>query len=288
MVALANSQVMIQHAQPSRALARYSIPCGKIKQMKSLIHLFLVAVMAVHPGLGHATEPSGKETHWLGGDLPPYIWQEDGVARGYGTELIAAISQRLGRKPDIEFFPWARAVMMAREGNQYAVLPLLRSPDREAQYQWLILLDHVKYSFFTRRTEGGSEARAYAQTLDGLRDRQVGVLRGSPIIKRLQAERFTKIVEETSYADLLRQLDRGVLDAVYAGYPMLSSVIQKSDYPPGRFDVGTSLGDGDLYIGASLKIDPAEAETLLKAYDGLRRDGTVARLRSKYSLGKLP
>ncbi len=257
-------------------------------RMCSLLCHLLLATLLFSPG-AHATDADNKELQWLGGDLPPFIWEDNGTAQGYGAELINAMAEKLGRKPDIAFYPWARAVKTAQESSNYAVLPLLRSPDREANFKWLILLERVKYSFFARRTDnkGKNAMPAFLLSLDQLRDKRIGVLRGSPIIRRLQAENFTHIVEETSYTDLLRQLNLGGLDAVYAGYPMLSSVIRQSDYPAERFVAGTSLGDGDLYIGTSLTLDPGEADAWSKAYATLQRNGTVARLRNKYGLSKL-
>lgn len=221
---------------------------------------------------------------WLGGDLPPFIWKEGGSPRGYGVELIVAMAERQNRQAVVDFYPWARAVATARNGDRYGVLPLARTPDREAHFRWLIRLAHVDYTFFARH-DGGIARQV--DDLEALRTRRIGVLRGSPIIANLQAEHFTRIVSATNYAELLRLLDVGSIDAAYAGRPMMTAAIAQSGYPGKHFVTGVSLGDADLYIGTSLKLDAHEAERWLQAYRALLADGTVTRLRRKYDLPPL-
>ena len=249
-----------------------------------MIKLLFTILAALMSSLTTAQGRIPGNIEWLGGDLPPFIWKETDNPRGYGVELIAEMSTRLQRPVDINFLPWARAVATARDGSHYGVLPLARTPDREDHYRWLIKLAHVRYTFFyLRKGEGAS----FANDLDALRSKKVGVLRGSPIINNLQNERFSQIVTATTYNDLLRLLDIGAIDAAYAGYPMMTSAIRQSSFAENTFGAGTSLSSADLYIGTSLRVDADEADRWLKAYKTLQSDGTVARLRRKYDLPPL-
>ena len=118
--------------------------------------------------------------------------------------------------------------------------------------------------------------------LDDLRDKRVGILRGSPVIKTLQAEGFTRIVSEKGYADLIRLLKEGALDATYNGFPMMTAAIADSGMDPRLFKTGTSLDVGMMYICVSRNSDPAEMARWNKAYAAVQADGTVARLQAKY------
>jgi ABC-type amino acid transport substrate-binding protein len=208
---------------------------------------------------------------WIAGDLPPFAWQGAQGPEGYAYELALLMSQRLGRSDAIEFFPWARAVRMTEEGENLGTFPLARTPDREAKFRWLILLKHVNYSFVGRAGEA-------TLSLDQLRGARIGVLRGSPIIKNLQAEKFTSVTEAKDYKDLLRMLRSDMLTAIYAGGPMLQAAIEQYGYARSDFKTHTSLGEADLYMGASLRL----AERWLQAYQQLVADGSVARLQLRY------
>lgn len=212
---------------------------------------------------------------WVAGDLPPWGWRTPSGAQGYAHDLVTAMAQRLGRKVDVAYYPWARAVRLAEQGEAVGVFPLARTPDREAKFRWLIPLMPVRYIFLTPATDK-------PPTLDELRRHHVGVLRGSPIIQNLRAERFTSVVEAKDYNDLLRMLSQHTIDAIYAGGPMLDAAIDQYGYDRSQFSSHVTLGEATLYLAASLSAADRECELWRKAYAALEEDGTVARLRRRY------
>lgn len=212
---------------------------------------------------------------WVAGDLPPFAWQGRQGPQGYAYELARLMAERLGRSPDIEFFPWARAVRHAESSENCGVFPLARTPDRERRFRWLILLSHVGYGLFGR-------ADRPLLSLDALRPLRVGVLRGSPIIQNLRAERFSDLVEAKDYRDLLRMLRSELLDAVYAGEPMLLAAMDLNGHARSEFRLHLTLGEADLYMGCSLRVSEAEAQRWQQAYRQLQAEGIVAGLRQRY------
>lgn len=225
-----------------------------------------------------ALAQSGEQLRWLGGDLPPFVWKGSNGPQGYAYELLVLMAQKLGRKPDLAFFPWARSVKLTLEGETYGVFPLARTADREAQFRWLIPLAHVHYGFFT------SSANNAQLGIDQLRTQKVVVLRGSPIVRNLQAQGFTDITEAKDYRDMLRLVTMRVATAAYAGTPMLQAAMQQFGFKSADYRLVATLGNADLYMGTSLRLDPAEAQLWLDAYRALEQDGSVARLQKKYQL----
>jgi polar amino acid transport system substrate-binding protein len=220
----------------------------------------------------------GARIEWVAGDLPPFAWQAVGGPRGYAQELVQLMAQQLGRPAAVSYYPWARAVVLAERGDHIGVFPLARTPDREKRFQWLIPLMTVRYVLVTTATDR-------RLSLGQLRTLRVGVLRGSPIIRNLQAERFTILIEGKDYKDLLRMLVGGSLDAVYAGGPMLDAAMDEYGYGRQQFTVQQSLGEARLYMAASPGLAPEEAQRWQKAYQQLEDDGSVERLRRRYFPG---
>lgn len=244
-----------------------------------LLGLLVAGLAPVPAAAAPPAEPTGLT--WLAGDLPPFVWQGPKGPEGFAYDLAQAMAKRLGRAPVVAFYPWARAVRMTLDGDAYGVFPLARTPDREQQFRWLIPLMRVEYSFVVRQT--APEKVAFnPMKLDELRSVRIGVLRGSPIIKNLRAQHFTHIVEAKDYRDLLRMLNEDMLDAVYAGTPMLQASMDQHGYARSAYRLGTHLGEAEVYMATSLKLDPAEAEQWLRAYKQLQDDGTVARLQRQY------
>lgn len=215
------------------------------------------------------------ELQWVAGDLPPWGWRTPSGAQGYAHDLVIAMARQLGRDGQVSYYPWARAVRMAELGDAVGVFPLARTPDREAKFRWLIPLTTVRYVFLTAATDR-------PPTLDELRQRPIGVLRGSPIIRNLRNERFTRVIEAKDYSDLLRMLSERTIHAIYAGGPMLDSAIEQYGYDRAQFSSHLTLGEAPLYLATSPRLPDQEAQQWLKAYAALEEDGTVARLRRRY------
>lgn len=223
-----------------------------------------------------AQQPAeGARIEWVAGDLPPFAWRAADGPRGYAQELVQLIAQQIGRSAPVSYYPWARAVALAERSNHVGVFPLARTPDRERRFQWLIPLMTVRYVLVTAATES-------RLSLGQLRTLRVGVLRGSPITRNLQAEHFTTLIEGKDYKDLLRMLVGGTLDAVYAGGPMLEAAMDEYGYARQQFSVQQSLGEAALYMAASPGLAPEEAHCWRRAYQQLEDDGSVERLRRRY------
>jgi len=216
--------------------------------------------------------------HWVGGDLPPFVWQADGRGQGYAHDLALAMARRLGRPEQVQFFPWARAVKLTAEGEPYGVFPLARTPDREQGFRWLIPLQRVDYTLFVRA------AAPPELGLESLKTHKVVVLRGSPIINNLRAAGFQQLTDATSYRDMLRMLDEGMVAAAYAGRPMLRAAMREAQLAPARYREVANLGEAVLYMACSLSIGAEEAQRWVEAHKALEADGTAARLRERYGL----
>ncbi len=223
---------------------------------------------------------------WIGSSLPPFVWQEAGEAKGYACDLIKAMSQKLGRSSDIDFYPWARAVKMATEMPDYGIFPLARTSDREDDFLWLIPIIKVDFVFLRTRDSQSARYLEGAAKVAELRHQRIGYLRGSPIVKNLQAKAFTRVLEGTDYPELLRMLTTGAVDAIYAGRPMIISSIEPSGFRKQDFQVVSALGDAKLYIATSKSLPESEANLWRAAYQILVRDGTVEKLQRKYGLSK--
>src|SRR6478609_9328933 len=137
-------------------------------RLHSLLYLLraLTLLLMLSPALAAPTT-SGPLV-WTAGNLPPFAWLNAGGPQGYAYELVVQMAARMGRQSEVGFYPWARAVRMAQDGETFGVFPLARTPDREQKFHWLIPLAHVRYTFFGR---GGTELG----NLDALRQARIGV-----------------------------------------------------------------------------------------------------------------
>ncbi|MBI3729759.1 MAG: transporter substrate-binding domain-containing protein [Burkholderiales bacterium] len=219
---------------------------------------------------------------WVTAELPPYLWLQHNVPQGYVYELITAMSAQLGRKPNLNIYPWARAVKMTMEGQNYGVFPLDRTADRETSFKWLIHLGTAPNRFFGKRSTVAGSVNIENASLEQLRGLRVGIVRGSSLEKDLHAQNFRNIQYEKDYQSLLKLLQLGGLDAVYSGYTIMTSAIEEYGFRFEDFTTGLNMGSAELYMASSMNVSEDEEQAWRKAYEVLQKDGTVQKLRKKY------
>ena len=214
---------------------------------------------------------------WAASEFPPYAWKDEQGLHGYAVELVELMAKRIGRDASISFFPWARTLRMTEQGQRCGVFPLLRTPERESHFRWLMSAGKTRYVFY-------GKPHAPLEDRAALRKSRIGVLRGAPMKKQLQDEGFTQIIESSSYRDLLRMLENDTLTAIFGLEINLDGNLEVFGVKPDQLRKGPYMGSDELFFAASPALSDDEAEAWMQAWREVVRDGLVAKLRRKYKL----
>ncbi|WP_374981453.1 ABC transporter substrate-binding protein [Pseudomonas solani] len=160
--------------------------------------------------------------------------------------------KRAGYQVRILVAPWARAQKRTMEGRDILVIPLSRTPDREASYTWVAPIMELQRAFFTldEPVKDFAEARA--------RYRQVGVGLGTAL--------------------MLGEMGR--IDAWFTGVPEALYIWPKVSHQ--RLRMSPPLAATDLYLACSLACNPQLVDDLRKAIEALRTDGSLKRIQARY------
>ncbi|POZ61969.1 hypothetical protein C2I19_10975 [Chromobacterium alticapitis] len=70
-------------------------------------------------------------------DVPPLNYLDHGRVKGFSTELLQLVAKEAGFELDIETLPWLRAYARARSTPGALLYTLVRTPERESQFQWV-------------------------------------------------------------------------------------------------------------------------------------------------------
>jgi polar amino acid transport system substrate-binding protein len=215
----------------------------------------------------------------VAGELPPFAVERGELAPGALGELAEAMSQRMGSPARVEFFPWQRAITMPLKQSRVAVFPLTRTPEREAQYHWLVKLYRQDFVFIGMH-------RPHAGQLDvaALRHKRIIVLRGSPHLAVLHAEHFDRVSETYSVDDCLRMVQLGLADAMYGGAEIHHEAIRLAGLKDADFDFSAPLHSGDIWLAGSMDFTAADSAAWQAAKDEMLKDGSYARILRKYGL----
>jgi polar amino acid transport system substrate-binding protein len=242
-------------------------------QLRFLLTLLLLALALQ----GHAEPLAPYQI--VSGDLPPFVTERGPNAPGALGTLVQEMASRLGVPPAIQFYPWTRALSLVGAQPRTLVLPLTRTPEREAHYRWLVKLYRQKFVFIALRN-----AKVSLDSMDTLRDLRIAVLRGSPNEGQLVARNFKHIFLAHSVVDMARMLERGMVDAVYGGEAINIAVLADYGIARSKLQSSKSLDYGEIWLGGSLDIPESEAVLWQNAMQQLVRDGVVRRTLARYGL----
>jgi len=229
--------------------------------------------------------PSLTPLSLVSSDLPPMTMPGEAGQRGVLLDLVEAMLKQVGAATQPEFFPWARAILLASEQPRTLIVPVNRTADRETRFQWLVKLYAQRFSFITLA------GKPRVKSIEQARRLRIACLRASSNVDHLhkQGVQAPKIYLASSVADMQRALARGVVDALYGSELIHTDAWRRSGHNVALLQTGLTLESADVWLAAAPNgITEAEKARLQQAHDALLADGSVERLFRRYGLKLLP
>jgi polar amino acid transport system substrate-binding protein len=214
-------------------------------------------------------------------DLPPMAMPGEVGQRGVLLDLVEAMLKRAGLAAQPEFFPWARAMLLAAEKPRTLILPLNRTTDREARFQWLVKLYAQRFAFITLAN------KPRVDTIEQARSLRIACLRASSNVDQLQKQgvQLARVYQSTNIADMQRALERGLVDAIYGSELIHIDAWRRSGRDVALLQTGLTLESAEVWLAAARNgITEAEKLRLQQAHDALLADGSVESLFKGYGL----
>ncbi len=186
----------------------------------------------------------------LAGHVPPLSQAQGGRLNA----CVAGIALAAGYTAPALHLPWPRAVRDAREGGHALIYPMARTPEREAQWQWLAQLATDEAVLLVRRDampdeRGLSDPRA----LQGLR---IGTLRDSVHVHRLQAEGVTQLDYGPTEEANARKLGAGRIQAWAVARNVANYLLDMEHIDRSQLHPPIRRGTLPLYLAATLDLSP--------------------------------
>ncbi len=232
------------------------------------------------PALARPANP-GSPLHLVTSELPPFAMEAGhGGRRGVLLELAEILLQRAGLVSHTRFYPWARALLLASETPRTLILPLNRTPEREARFQWLVKLYTQRFVFLSISPQPRVDSIEQALAA------RVGVLRGSSNLARLQqlGLKQERLYEAANVDDLHRALERGLVETMYGSELIHTESWQRKGRPRELLQVGLMLESADTWLGAQGGVTDDEINRLRQQQEAMLADGSMERLFRRYGI----
>jgi len=250
------------------------------------IAVFLCALVAAQAVAAPRPEVRLATLEW-----EPYIGEKL-PQQGYAAVLVREAFKAEGWDVKIEFYPWARALHLARTGEVDGLMPEYFNSSRKNEFQYSFPFRGGPLVFYKRKGEAlrfsTDPANDQERALRGLQAQRFGVVRGYLNTPVFDAAHYLKKEEASDDATNLRKLvykriDLAVIDQRVAEYLIRT---QYPDYAGKIEPMQPPLADNPLYIAFSLKSkNHTEARAAFdRGLAKLKKDGRLDALYKKYIL----
>lgn len=231
----------------------------------------------IHPQVSLSAQRAAPLT-LVTSDLPPMSMAGGPGQRGMLLDLVDAMLKLADLPAQPEFVPWARAMLRATERPRTLIVPLNRTPDREARFQWLVKLYAQRFAFITLA------GKPRIDTIEQARRLRIAGLRGSSNLEALrqQGVQMGRVYQSTSVGDMQRALQRGLVDAMYGSELIHTDTWRRNGHDPAQLQAGLVLESADIWLAAHSGITDAEKTRLQQAHDALLADGSAERIFRRY------
>jgi polar amino acid transport system substrate-binding protein len=220
--------------------------------------------------------------HGFTENLAPLNFQDDLGPQGFSVDLLRLVAAAAGHPLALKVLPWQRAVQMAEAQPASVLFSLTRTPEREAQFQWVgpITQRRILVYKLASRTD---LTLAQLGELGGAR---IGVVRDSATDRQLQAAGLKPglqlehgLDDATNVRKLLagRMAYVALLDWAAAFHLRQLKLPYATLQPALELDVTKSY-----WYGLRPDGDAALARRLQAELDAIKRDGRYERMKQRY------
>lgn len=235
---------------------------------------YVIFILQIFLPQAHAAEQLNALTEYL----PPLNYEQDGKIAGFSTELLDLIALEAGLKINKEILPWPRAYSRAQKEANTLIYSMVRTPEREAQFQWLGPISSRRIMLYKL----SNRKDIVIKKLDDARVYQIGAVRESESTKNLIRLGFDKLDLATDDENNMRKFKHGRFDLLLsldwsAAFNAKKLAIKNEIVP-----VQLVMNQADYWFGISKRTDPAIVRKMNLALNKIRKDGRLDKLRQQY------
>ncbi|MFC3031142.1 substrate-binding periplasmic protein [Pseudoalteromonas fenneropenaei] len=244
--------------------------------MKTLLYCFLILKLGIC---------QAALLRFVAEDLPPYhFYNAKGQLDGALVEVLRATLNEAGLTADIELMPMARARYELDHKHNTLMFSLLKTAEREHQYQFLGATYHATAFLF------GLKQRPFSlHTLDDAKKYHVSTIRGYHSDAYLKAQGFSEddnLVLLSEYHSMWQMLYLGRTDLVLTNALTVEQELLNSGLEPSFIDRKLAITDfpSELHIAANLNLSSKVAQRISSALQRVKDSGRYEQILTRWQL----
>ncbi|WP_339523198.1 substrate-binding periplasmic protein [Pseudomonas sp. EA_35y_Pfl2_R111] len=218
--------------------------------------------------------PALADLHLLTEDAPPTSFSRDGELHGLAVEVVRALIERTGDSGEIELLPWTRAYHLAQLEPDTAIFSTVRTPEREAKFQWVGPLLIGTTSFYSLK----SRNLHFDSLQQAAESGPLAVPKQWYTFETLNARGFKNIYGVTSSKNMVTMLKHERVQLIATEDLTLKEELATGGLRPEQVQAHLPFMRSAYYIAFSLQTDAALVERWRRALDEMHQDGSFAQI----------
>ena len=153
-------------------------------------------------------------------------YYDNGENKDPSIGILKAVLQQAQLEANVEFMPWVRAFSIAKNKPNTLILSMIRTPDREADFHWIIKVSNLSRVFISLRDKPENKVDDMQQAKQEL----IAVVQGSASYNELTANGFSEqqnLYVVTDSELMVTLLESGRVDLVYDDPINIRSTLDK-------------------------------------------------------------
>ncbi len=207
-------------------------------------------------------------------DYRPLSYINDGELDGMAVEVVRTLLRATEQAASLELVPWTRAYQQAHREANVGVFPTVRTPLREAKFQWVGPIAAGHTSFYSRK-EDGLQVRNLADV------ERLGTLAVPKqwYSHELLSERGLKTLYAVPTPEhMMRMFKHRRVALLLANSLTLDALLATQGMRREQLQLHFTLMDHKTYIAFSLGTDPTLVRRWQQALEAVRDSGELARI----------
>ena len=207
---------------------------------------------------------------------PPLMIGAGGDTAGLAIEILQGAAKRAGRKINIEFMPFQRALYRLENDPSVMMPALFRNPEREAKYQWVAQIHATQLQFITleKRIDTLDAARALGA---------IGVETGAST-EAFLAERGFSNLRHVGTPDATAQMLRSKrVDAWFLTEPLARGAWRRLGFEEDLV-IGDVIFEQSIFVVSHVDFPSDVVAAYRAAIADMLADGTIAMILAKYEV----
>jgi polar amino acid transport system substrate-binding protein len=209
---------------------------------------------------------------------PPINFSHNGQPDGLSVAAVRELLRRTGDSGTIHMVPWARGYKRAQSRANVGLFVTVRTPEREALFQWVGPLLSTTTSFYARRGSG-----LQIDSLERARQAEmIGVPRDWYSQQFLEREGFNNLHLVSKPHSMLEMVLYGRIPLMVYEDQLLPSLMAELGGSMVDLERHYSFMHSSSYIVFSLQTDSHLVSRWQAALEDMRSDGSLARLHRRW------